>query len=107
MPASMTFNRRRLLLAGSSLLAGCTVPSPQEGLFGPVGRFNDRAQEMLFGARRLARDPGANAVTPAGAFPAYKLGKAFPTPPSSWALEVGGLVDRPGRLSLEELRRMP
>jgi DMSO/TMAO reductase YedYZ molybdopterin-dependent catalytic subunit len=107
MPRPTRLTRREWLLGAASLLAGCTVSNPQDGLWGTVGRLNDGVQGRLFQPSRLARDPGAGAITSADAFPAYKVGQEYPEAPAGWGLEVGGQVALPRRFSLADLQRMP
>ncbi len=42
-----------------------------------------------------------------GAFPQYYISPRVPLAPAGWALKVGGLVQRPTVLSLEDLTRLP
>ena len=62
-------------------------------------------------AATLAREYPVSARTPEQAFPAYSITwnrrRRFPEPPADWALEVGGLVRKPVRLTLPMLRAMP
>jgi DMSO/TMAO reductase YedYZ molybdopterin-dependent catalytic subunit len=75
-------------------------------------RINDWVGEHLFFSRtRLAREYPIALRTPVMQFPAYSIthndtGK-FPAVPANWALEVGGLVRTPLRLSLAMLEAMP
>ena len=110
----MTTSRRRFLagglraagLAGLGALA-CDSDRPRAGFLGAMERVNERFQRALFDPGRLAPELGEDALTPAGAFPQYKIGDTFPTPPGGWALAVGGLVRRPVTLSLDALVRLP
>lgn len=75
-------------------------------------RINDWVGEhIFFSPGRLAREYPVEARTPPGDFPSYSithnLTGAFPTQPAKWALEVGGLVRQPLRLTLEMLQAMP
>lgn len=101
------WTRRHLLTLGGSLLAGACTPSrPQEGTLGTLEHVTERVQRLLFDATRLADDPGTGALTPDGAFPAYKVGDQFPVVPGTWRLRIGGLVAHPVDLSLEDLHRL-
>lgn len=111
---SAPLGRRRLLVraaaAGGALALGglgCDASRPQEGLLGRMGRLTDRLQEVLFDPAKLAPELPASAQTPAGLFPAYRLGPDYPAAPAGWALRVGGLVARPLTLSAGELQRLP
>jgi DMSO/TMAO reductase YedYZ molybdopterin-dependent catalytic subunit len=100
----------RALAAGGLLALGdlaCDSSHPHEGFLGLSERWNDRFQRLLFDPSRLAPELPASAETPAGMFPAYKIGDVYPVPPPGWALSVGGLVARPGVLSLADLQRLP
>jgi DMSO/TMAO reductase YedYZ molybdopterin-dependent catalytic subunit len=70
-------------------------------------RWNDRIQGALLAPERPAPTPSANALTSMEAFPAYKIGVNYPSPPSGWVLEVGGMVERPHRFRLQDLQRLP
>jgi len=93
-------------LAGLGALA-CDGDRPRAGFLGAMERLNERFQRALFDPTRLAPELGEGALSPAGAFPQYKIGDDFPDAPRGWALAVGGLVRRPLALSLEDLRRLP
>jgi DMSO/TMAO reductase YedYZ molybdopterin-dependent catalytic subunit len=96
-------SRRELLLAGTALLAGCDPSSPQEGFLGRMDRFTNRAESALFRSGKLAPTADLSSLTPLSAFPQYKIGDEFPQLPAGWALDVGGVVARPMRLSLADL----
>jgi DMSO/TMAO reductase YedYZ molybdopterin-dependent catalytic subunit len=75
-------------------------------------RINDWVGEkILFSRGRLAREYPVSARTPAMAFPAYSITHnetgAFPQIPAGWALEVGGLVRSPVRLTRAMIEAMP
>jgi DMSO/TMAO reductase YedYZ molybdopterin-dependent catalytic subunit len=112
-------NRRDFLRLGlaagpASLIAACgwdggALLEPRLGL---VSGINDWVGEhILQSNRRLAREYPISARTPEQAFPAYSITynrqRRFPDPPSDWALEVGGLVRKPVRLTLPMLQAMP
>ncbi|HEX9052423.1 MAG TPA: molybdopterin-dependent oxidoreductase [Anaeromyxobacter sp.] len=106
---------RRGFLAGGVRAAGlvglgalaCDSDRPRAGFLGAMERVNERLQRALFDPHRLAPELGEDALTPAGAFPQYKIGDDFPEVPQGWALVVGGLVRRPMTLSLDALVRLP
>jgi DMSO/TMAO reductase YedYZ molybdopterin-dependent catalytic subunit len=95
--------RREFLLAGAALLAGCDPRQPQRGALGTLDRFNGRAENALLGPARRAPTAAGRQLTPLGEFPRYKIGDDFPLPPPGFALEIGGLVARPLRLTLAQL----
>src|SRR5262245_53714524 len=77
-------------------------------------RLNDWVGEHIFlSSKRLARVYPLEARTPAHDFPSYSITYnntgGFPalSQPDQWALEVGGLVRHPLRLTLAMLQAMP
>jgi DMSO/TMAO reductase YedYZ molybdopterin-dependent catalytic subunit len=102
-----SISRRSYLAGAAGLLAGCDPSHPKHGFLGRMMRWNDRVQGALLAPDRRAPVPDATASTPIAAFPAYKIGEAYPIPPPGWALEVGGMVDRPARFRLSDLERLP
>jgi DMSO/TMAO reductase YedYZ molybdopterin-dependent catalytic subunit len=85
----------------------CDSRRPHDGFLGLMERTNERFQRALFDPGRLAPELGEEEESPPGAFPAYKISKAFPVAPAGWALHVRGLVARPLTLSLADLQRLP
>jgi DMSO/TMAO reductase YedYZ molybdopterin-dependent catalytic subunit len=112
-------NRRDFLRLGlaagpASLIAACGWDGGAllEPRLRMVSRINDWVGEhILQSNRRLAREYPISARTPEQAFPAYSITynrqRRFPDPPADWALEVGGLVRKPVRLTLPMLQAMP
>jgi DMSO/TMAO reductase YedYZ molybdopterin-dependent catalytic subunit len=110
------FSRRDLLrlglTAGAASLA--TACGWQGGPLIPVLRgtshLNDWVGEkVLFSRHRLAPQYPVSARTPEKDFPAYSITRPLPrvADPAAWALEVGGEVRKPTRLTLEMLQAMP
>jgi DMSO/TMAO reductase YedYZ molybdopterin-dependent catalytic subunit len=100
--------RRTWLLGTAAVTLGaCDSSRPRQGFLGAMERFNQRVQAALFDPERLAPEEPVEALTRPGAFPQYFISDRVPLAPAGWALQVGGLVARPGVLSLDELRRMP
>jgi DMSO/TMAO reductase YedYZ molybdopterin-dependent catalytic subunit len=100
---------RRKFIAGAaaaSLLAGCDS-APVKGFLGAMRTWNEKFEGLLFSPSRLAPELPAAATTPESAFPAYFVSDAMPTAPPNWALAVGGLVERPLVLTLDQLRKLP
>jgi DMSO/TMAO reductase YedYZ molybdopterin-dependent catalytic subunit len=100
---------RRAFLAGAlgGLLSACgwdggSLLQPRLRGF---SRFNDWVSGALFSQTRLA--PTYDPSERSSSFPAYHISRMTPSlsDPGSWRLEIGGLVERPARLSLDEIRR--
>lgn len=102
------------VLAPTSLAAACgwdggPLLEPRLRAF---SRINDWVGEkILFSPSRLAREYPVSARTRAMNFPAYSithsLSGVFPEIPADWALEVGGLVRTPVRLTRPMIEAMP
>ncbi len=93
------------MLAGSAL--ACDSTRPHTGFLGEMERVNERFQRALFDPARLAPELPEEDETDRDDFPAYKIGDRYPGVPPGWALSVRGLVARPLRLSIDQLRRLP
>lgn len=108
-PEPKRIDRRAFLVAGTGgLLAACgwdggdTLRPVQH----QVSRWNDRFGEWLFSQDRLA--PKYPESERSAQFPNYHISPMTPTvqDPDAWRLEVGGLVQRPGELSIGEIRSL-
>ena len=102
------------LVAGPASLAACGWDGGPliEPKLRAWSRVNDWVGEhLLYSPDRLAREYPVAARTPEREFPAYSItrnrSRRFPEPPGDWALEVGGTVRKPLRLTLVELERLP
>jgi DMSO/TMAO reductase YedYZ molybdopterin-dependent catalytic subunit len=103
-----------LALAASSLAAALLAACDSEGPRGArrLLRFAERRNEVVerWLLRHTAMDHTRSQLT-GNAFPSYFISKAVPRWDTAargpWALEVAGLVERPVRLSLEDLARLP
>jgi DMSO/TMAO reductase YedYZ molybdopterin-dependent catalytic subunit len=108
-------SRRDLLrfgLAGgaASLLSACGWKGGKLGrsAFAAAGELNDWAGEHLWlSPNRLAPTYDVAERTPEAAFPAYFRSRTVPVLADPWALEIGGLVRRPMRLTLDQLQALP
>ncbi len=113
----LTIGRRSFLLASSTSLAatwlaacGSEGPDSARRLLSYASRKNESVERWLL--RHTAMDHARSGAATAGMkFPSYYVS---PTTPiwdpavrGAWTLEVSGLVRRPLRLTLEELRHMP
>ncbi len=101
-------DRRAFLAASAAALAACgwdggSALRPGLQRF---SRFNDWLGERLLSHERLARkyDPSQRSRS----FPSYHISRMTPTlaDPAAWRLEVVGLVQRPVRLSLNEIQHL-
>jgi DMSO/TMAO reductase YedYZ molybdopterin-dependent catalytic subunit len=77
-----------------------------------ISRLNDWVGErILLSPTRLAPEYPVSARTPAVQFPMYSITfnhtRQFPLPREDWALEVGGLVRAPTRLTRTMLEALP
>ncbi len=100
--------RRRFVIgaAGASLLAGCES-RPVMSFLGAMKSWNEKFEGFVFSPNRLAPELPPPAQTPENAFPAYFISDAMPSVPANWTLKVGGLVEHPAVLTLDQLQRMP
>lgn len=110
-------DRRRFLLAGTgalgaALLAACDSSGPRAAgrLLALAKEKNETLERALF--RHTSIDaPPAGARAAGQAFPGYFVSPEVPVWDEAargvWRLEVGGMVDRPLRLSLEDLASLP
>jgi DMSO/TMAO reductase YedYZ molybdopterin-dependent catalytic subunit len=110
------FMRLGLAAGPASLVAACGWDGGPalEPKLRAISRLNDWVGEkILFSPTRLARQYPVSARTPMGQFPAYSLTwnhtRQFPAPadPGAWALEVGGLVRKPLRLTRAMIEALP
>jgi DMSO/TMAO reductase YedYZ molybdopterin-dependent catalytic subunit len=107
------FSRRDLLrlglTAGAASLAGACgwQGGPLQPLLRSASHFNDLVGEGLT-SHRLAPQYPVSARTRERDFPGYVRSHPLPpVDPATWALEVGGLVRKPTRLTLEMLKALP
>jgi DMSO/TMAO reductase YedYZ molybdopterin-dependent catalytic subunit len=119
LPPGPRFSRRRLLIglgvgAAATSLAGCDAGSPAAlSLLEKAEALTKAVQRVLVPRTALAVEYPQSAITPT-----FKPnGSIDPEDPeyvalkqnnfADWKLEVGGLVERPMKLSLADLRAMP
>lgn len=113
----MSIDRRRFLqLSAASLtaafFAACDSQGPDsaQGILSFAERRNEGVERFLFRHTSMDHAP-SGAVAAGDAFPRYFISDRVPmwdeATQGTWGLEVGGLVDRPVRLTLDDLQRMP
>jgi DMSO/TMAO reductase YedYZ molybdopterin-dependent catalytic subunit len=107
------FSRRDLLrlglTAGAASLAGACgwQGGPLQPLLRGVSKWNDLVGEGLT-SHRLAPQYPVSARSRERDFPGYVRSHPLPpVDPATWSLEVGGLVRKPTRLTLEMLKALP
>jgi DMSO/TMAO reductase YedYZ molybdopterin-dependent catalytic subunit len=109
-------SRRDLLRLGltgaaASLVTACGWKGgPLLPALGGISRLNDWVGEhVLLSSSRLAPQYPTSERTPERDFPAYARTRPLASlvEPAGWALEVGGLVGKPMRLSREMLESLP
>ena len=111
-PSRRELLRLGLLAGSASVLGACGLsrnPRARAVLAG-VSRFNDWVGEnVLQSGHRLAPTYPHSKRTPERLFPAYSIAHPLPElpDPAAWGLEVGGLVEKPTRFTLEMLQALP
>ncbi len=99
--------------AGLGLLAGCGRKGAQivRPALAAVSRANDWVGEhLLFSRGQPAPTYALSERTPERAFPAYYIsrpGAPVLEDPAAWALELGGLIAKPQRLTLAMIESLP
>lgn len=113
----MTIDRRKFLtITGSSvaasILAACNSRGPQsaEKLLNYAEKKNEKLERALL--RHTSMDATISGSKLAGpALPSYFISKTVPmwdeAATGKWTLEIGGMVDKPMKLTLEQLVAMP
>ncbi|HVD61696.1 MAG TPA: molybdopterin-dependent oxidoreductase [Gemmatimonadaceae bacterium] len=109
----MTIDRRDfLILTGAGVLTACDSRGPKgaKRLLRYMERKNEVVERALL--RHTSMDsPVAGARLAGRALPSYFISRTVPVWDESqqgkWTLEVSGMVDRPIKLTLDELQRLP
>jgi len=112
-------DRRTFIAAGAAAgvgglltLAGCNTEGPKRahGVLVAAQRWNERVERALFRHNAMNVAP-AGAATAGDRFPSYFVSSQLPVWDEAargvWRLEVGGMVRRPLRLTLDELKDLP
>jgi DMSO/TMAO reductase YedYZ molybdopterin-dependent catalytic subunit len=104
----MVITRRKLIAgtAAMTLLAGCK-PHAFHAMANLTRGVNDDFEELLFSHDRLAPELPISLQTPDKDFPCYFRSASMPVTPTNWTLKVGGLIQHPLRLRLDQLVGMP
>jgi DMSO/TMAO reductase YedYZ molybdopterin-dependent catalytic subunit len=102
-------NRRELLkLVPVLALGAIAIPKLREPLLNEGLHFSDWASGEFFGRKRLARTFGDNDVVPFERFPYNFYDVLDPgVDLERWTLTVEGLVQRPGKYTLEQIQAFP
>jgi DMSO/TMAO reductase YedYZ molybdopterin-dependent catalytic subunit len=102
------------LIAPAALVAACGWDGGPliEPRLRSFSRLNDWVGEkILLSPKRLAPEYPVAARTAQVQFPAYSITRnrtgSFPAPPAEWALQVGGLVQTPTRLTRQMIEALP
>jgi len=102
------------LVAPTALVAACGWDGGPliEAKLRSISRLNDWVGEkLLLSPSRLAKQYPVAERTPDERFPSYSITVndtgAFPLPPENWALEAGGLVRKPVRLTRAMIESLP
>ena len=92
--------------AAASLLTGCDA-HPVTRFLGAMKKWNEHFEGALFSPSRLAPELPPSAATPESAIPSYFISDDMPDVPDNWSLSVGGLIDHPMTLTLDQIRKLP
>jgi DMSO/TMAO reductase YedYZ molybdopterin-dependent catalytic subunit len=113
----VSIDRRKFIIeSGSALtaaiLASCDSRGPRSAqrLLRYAERKNEAVERALF--RHTSMDATLAGATPAGnKLPSYFISRTVPIWDESkrgkWTLEISGLVDKPMKLTLDDLQRLP
>jgi DMSO/TMAO reductase YedYZ molybdopterin-dependent catalytic subunit len=104
----MVIARREFIsaTAAMTLLAGCK-PHIVHAVAGLTGEWNETFEKVLFSPNRLAPELSESDQTPDKDFPVYFHSSSTPVAPANWILKVGGLIQHPLILKLDQLLDMP
>lgn len=104
------FLKQSLSLGALTMLSGCTASTPDaiQQLLWRMSKFNDWVQGALFSPTRLAPTYSESDITKPFPFNAYYPEAQAPAvDPTSYRLELGGMIGKRQAWTLEELRRLP
>jgi DMSO/TMAO reductase YedYZ molybdopterin-dependent catalytic subunit len=107
----MIIARRKFMTAAAAmtLLAGCKSLQAVGSLFrdGLMREVNEGFEELLFSPDRLAPELPISDLTPEKDIPCFFRSASVPIAPANWTLKVGGLIQHPLILRLDQLLGMP
>lgn len=109
-PMRRLFLKRGLTLGGLSMLTGCSLVDDQsvEDTLMTVSRFNDKVQAAIFSSSNLAPTYPESMITRPFPFNAYySIDQVRHVDPSSYELEVSGMVSDKTPWSLQRLNALP
>jgi len=105
------FLRRGLSLGALTLLTGCDVvtnTAPVDGFLRMISSFNDGVQAALFNPRKLAPTYSESLVPETFRFNAqYGYDRVPVLNPTTWRLQLSGLIATKQPWTLEQLRGLP
>ena len=104
------FLKQSLSLGALTMLSGCTASTPDaiQQLLWRMSKFNDWVQGALFSPTRLAPTYSESDITKPFPFNAYYPEAQAPAvDPTSYRLELGGMIGKRQAWTLEELQRLP
>jgi DMSO/TMAO reductase YedYZ molybdopterin-dependent catalytic subunit len=104
----MVIARREFITgtAAMTLLAGCK-PLTVHAVAGLAREWNDAFEEFMYSPDRLAPELPKSEQTRDEDFPVYFHSTSIPIAPTNWTLKVGGLIQHPLILKLDQLLGMP
>ena len=104
------FLKQSLSLGALTMLSGCTASTHDaiQQLLWRMSKLNDWVQGALFSPTRLAPTYSESDITKPFPFNAYYPEAQAPVvDPTSYRLELGGMIGKRQAWTLEELRRLP
>ncbi|KAK42629.1 molybdopterin-binding protein [Caballeronia jiangsuensis] len=109
-PARRLFGKRILSLGGLAMLSGCSITDDKSvnAMLRRISFFNDDVQALLFDPNKLAPTYPESMITrpfPFNAF--YDIDEVPEVDPSTYKLEIDGLVKGKRVWTLDELHAMP
>ncbi|MEW6511024.1 MAG: molybdopterin-dependent oxidoreductase [Bacteroidota bacterium] len=111
LPTLFSPRRRKIIqLSPLLLLAGCdaTPEGKTESFLRSFQKFNDWVQSKVFDPSKLAPEYADSELTPEEGFRVNGKDAEYPDiEAAGWTLRVGGMVERPGVYTMEQIRALP